>query len=72
MATRVPAHVTLVKPVQVPERLVEGEKFVKWDEVSLMPKLLLGLFINIASCEMLSGNCYVFIIFRLNSQSSPG
>lgn len=33
MTSRVAAHVTLLKPVQVPERLVAGEKFVKWDEV---------------------------------------
>jgi phosphatidylinositol phospholipase C beta len=27
-------HVVQLKPIQVPETLVKGNKFIKWDEVS--------------------------------------
>lgn len=40
MAGAKPAvHVVQLKPICVPELLVKGNKFIKWDDVSLFSKI---------------------------------
>lgn len=39
--------VALIKPLDIPKALLEGEKFIKWDEVSLYSIYFLLLFSNI-------------------------
>ena len=35
-------HVLQLKPIKVPEALIKGNKFIKWEEVSPTAKLILN------------------------------
>ena len=51
MAGATPAvHVVQLKPICVPDTLVKGNKFIKWDDVSMMGRFDLKTFCSRLIC----------------------
>lgn len=52
------------KPVEVPKTLINGEKFIKWDEVRILLLLLFILMIN-ANCLTTLTRCLIKVNLHL-------